>query len=117
MLTKTPVVNTAWTEEEASVQMDGVSTVYSIVNNFGNIIEFGYQESTDYNEEAWLTIALPSFITDFSIKQFDSLRNNWFEVYFKMVVAEEQTIDGYTIWVVPDEYEEFSGSTYRFVIN
>lgn len=116
-LTETPFANTTWTSEEASAQMDGVSTFYSIIDDDDVVIEAGYQEATEYNEEAWLTVALPSFITSFSVKQFDALRNDWFEVNFEMVAAEEQTIDGYTIWTVPDEYEEFSGSTYRFVIN
>jgi hypothetical protein len=116
-LTETPFANTVWTREQAAVQMDGISTVYSIIDETGTVVESGYQEATEYNEEAYLTIALPSFINSFTVKQFDALRNDWFEVSFEMKPAEEQTMDGYTIWVVPDEYEEMSGSTYRFVIN
>jgi hypothetical protein len=33
-----------------------------------------------------------------------------------MVQAEEQTIEGYTIWTVPEQFEIQSGDTYRFVI-
>ena len=115
-LVETAFDYTTWTEEEASVRMDGISTFYQIVDDADEVIESGYQEATDYQEEAWLTIALPSSVTNFKVEQFDGLRNDWFEVGFEMVQADDQHIDGYTIWTVPEEYEEISGSTYRFII-
>ena len=96
--------------------MNGVSTFYQIVNDEGPVIESGYQEATTYNEEAWLTIALPDFIESFTVKQYDGLRNGWYEVNFVFEKAAEQTMDGYIIWTVPEKYEVMSGSTYRFVI-
>jgi hypothetical protein len=61
-LVETPFAFNTWTEEEAAAQMSGVSTIYRIEDESGTIIESGYQEATDYNEEAWLTVALPSEI-------------------------------------------------------
>lgn len=115
-LVETPFAAIVWTSDEAAVKMDGISTIYHIKDASGNIIESGYQEATDYNEEAWLTIALPNIVTSFKVKQYDGLRNGWYDVQFEMVKAEEQTIEGYTIWTVPEKYGVMSGSTYRFVI-
>lgn len=108
--------NTTWTEEEAAVQMNGVSTFYQIVDDTGSVIESGYQEATTYNETDWLTVALPNTVTSFSIKKYDGLSNGWFPVNFEMEKAVNQTIEGYTIWTVPEEYEIMAGSTLRFVI-
>ncbi len=105
-----------WTESDANKQMNGITTVYEIVDSNDNTIEAGYQEATVYNEEAWLTVALPDIVTDFKIEQYDGLRNGWYEVGFTMVRADDQYIPGYVIWTVPEEFEEMSGSTYRFVI-
>lgn len=115
-LVETEFVNATWTEAEAAPQMNGVSTFYQIVDAEGTVIESGYQEATTYNEEAWLTIALPDYIESFTVKQYDGLRNGWYEVNFVFEKAAEQTIDGYIIWTVPEKYEVMSGSTYRFVI-
>ena len=115
-LTETPFSSSAWTEQEAAVNMDGISTVYNIKDDSGTIIEAGYQEATDYNEEAWLTVALPAQIKNVKVKMYDSDVNDWVEMNWNVVPAEEQTIVGYTIWTVPEDYEVTSGDTYRFVI-
>lgn len=115
-LVETAFTSNTWTVPEASVQMDGISTVYRIVDEAGNIIESGYQEATDYNEEAWLTIALPDIITNVKVKMYNPGTSNWEDVNWKVVPADEQTIEGYTIWTVPETYEVMSGDTYRFVI-
>jgi hypothetical protein len=96
--------------------MDGISTIYHIEDAAGNVIESGYQEATDYNEEAWLTVALPSEIKKVKVKMYDPDVTDWVDVNFEVVKADEQTIEGYTIWTVPEEYEIQSGDTYRFVI-
>jgi hypothetical protein len=116
VLTKTPFEVNTWTQEEAAVQMNGVSSIYSIVDESDVVVEYGYQEATTYNEEDWLTVALPKEIATFKVKQYDGLRNAWYEVSFEFVLAEYQTIEGYNIWTVPEKYEIMSGSTYRFVI-
>ena len=115
-LVETPFAANNWTEEEAAVKMDGVSTLYHIEDKNGNIIESGYQEATDYNEEAWLTVALPSQIKGVKVKMYDPDVNDWVEMNWKVVPADNQTMEGYTIWTVPEDYEVMSGDTYRFVI-
>ena len=115
-LVETPFNSTIWTQSEAAVQMNGISTIYHIKDETGNIIESGYQEATDYNEEAWLTIALPSEIDNIKVKKYDPDVSNWVEVNWAIIKTEEQFTDGYTVWTVPEEYEVMSGSTYRFVI-
>ena len=116
VLTETPFSSSVWTKQEAAVNMDGISTVYSIKDDSGTIIESGYQEATDYNEEAWLTVALPEQIKNVKVKMYVSEVNDWVELNWNVVPAEEQTIEGYTIWTVPEDYEVASGDTYRFVI-
>jgi len=115
-LVETPFASIAWTEAEAAAQMNGISTIYTITDESGDIVESGYQEATDYNEEAWLTVALPSEIKNVKVKMYDPDVNDWVDMLWKVVPAEEQTMDGYTIWTVPEQYEVTSGDTYRFVI-
>lgn len=115
-LEKAEFTTTTWTEEEANVQMDGVSTFYTIVDDSGAIIESGYQQKTTYNEEVWLTIALPDIIENVIVKMFNPGSGSWEALTWNVVKAEEQTIDGYTIWTVPEKYEVMAGGTYRFVI-
>ena len=116
ILTITPFADAVWTQKEAAAQMDGVSTIYQIKDDSGDIIEAGYQESTDYNEEAWLTIALPNVIKNVEVKMFNPGVSDWEKMNWNVVKAAEQNIEGYTIWTVPEEYEVQSGDTYRFVI-
>jgi hypothetical protein len=47
---------------------------------------------------------------------YDPDVSDWVDVLFEVVPVEEQTMEGYTIWAVPEEYEIPSGDTYRFVI-
>jgi hypothetical protein len=115
-LVETPFMSNSWTTTEASVKMDGVSTVYTITDGTGMVVEAGYQEATDYTEEDWLTVALPSKINSVKVKMYDPDVEDWVEMNWKVVKAAEQTMPGYTIWTVPEEYEILSGDTYRFVI-
>ena len=116
VLVTNPFELTTWDKDAANVQMNGVSTFYTITDDTGAITEAGYQTATTYNEEAWLTIALPDKIESFKVMMYDSMRTGWYEVKFEFEKATEQTIDGYIIWTVPEKYEIMSGSTYRFVI-
>lgn len=106
---------TAWTTSEASVRMDGVSTKYTIKDGDA-IVEAGYQQATTYSDTYWLTVALPSEINNIKVKLYDPDVPGWIEQNWHMVPAAEQTIDGYTIWTVPEEFEIDAGATYRFVI-
>lgn len=51
--------------------MSNLNTFYQIEDSNGKIIETGYHEKTMYNEEAWLTIALPSEIKKVKVKMYD----------------------------------------------
>jgi len=115
-LVKEPVTNiTYWTPEEAAVNMNGISTPY-IIKDGDTIIEAGYQQATTYSETYWLTVALPSEITKIKVKLFDPDESDWIEQNWYMEPAANQTIEGYTIWEVPEQFEIDSGATYRFVI-
>ena len=115
-LIKMPFKSVTWSELEAATEQTGVSALYSIIDDSGVVTETGYQADTIYNEEAWLTVALPSEIKNVKIKMYDPDVKDWVDVLFKLAIAEEQTIENYTIWTVPEEYEIQSGDTYRFVI-
>ena len=106
---------TAWTPSEASVRMDGVSTKY-LIKDGDTVVEAGYQQATTYSDTYWLTVALPSEINNIKVKLYDPDVPGWIEQNWHMVPANEQTIDGYTIWTVPEEFEIDAGATYRFVI-
>ena len=96
--------------------MDGISTKYTIKDADGKVIEAGYQQATTYNDTYWLTVALPSEINNIKVKLFDPDVPGWIEQNWHMEPATEQTIEGYTIWTVPEEFEIDAGATYRFVI-
>ena len=106
-----------WTISEAKSEMPGVNTAYKIADDAGNIIEAGYQQNTVYSDNFWATIALPSEITNITIKMYEPDISDWVVPNWTMVPAEEQTIEGHTIWAVPEEYEIDGGATYRFIIN
>lgn len=115
-LVKTAFDYNVWTEAEANVQMNGVNTFYQIVDANNNVIQSGYNESTDY-APATLKVALIDSINEIEVHQYDALSSKWKKVEnFVMVKSGTQNIDGYTIWEVPEEYEQLPGSTYRFVI-
>ena len=116
-LVETPFDYVCWTEDDAKQSHLGENDFYQIVDAEGNVLESGYHEATMYNEEAWLTVALPDTVTDITVKRFDGLANDWAVMNWQLVKADEQTIDGYTIWTAPEQYEVMSGDTFRFVIN
>lgn len=106
-----------WTAEQAANPLQDLSAFYQIVDDNGKVIESGYQEKTTYNEEAYLTVALPEDVEDVTIKVWDPDINDWGPVTWKLVKKEQSNISGYNIWTIPEEYEVLSGDTYRFVIN
>ena len=59
---------------------------------------------------------MPSEINNIKVKLYDPDESDWVELNWYMVPAEEQPIDGYTVWTVPEEFEVDAGATYRFVI-
>ena len=104
-----------WSSTEAEKEHKGESIFYVILDDLGEVIEYGYQEVTEPNDEAWLTIALPYVVNKVSVKMFDKEANRWSPVTFKLESTGEQ-VDDNIIWTVPEKYEIPSGGTYRFVI-
>jgi hypothetical protein len=115
-LVAVPFAYNNWTQTEASAPLQDTSSIYHITDASGAVIESGYQAKTVYNEEAWLTVAFPSEIKSVKIKMYDPDLEDWGDVLFELVPSEEQYLDGYIIWTVPEKYEIQSGDTYRFVV-
>lgn len=116
-LVETPFVLKTMTAEEAALAANE-SCFYQITDENGEVIESGYQEATVYQEEDFLTVALPNSVTNFIIKMYNDDISDWQEVNWKLEPVEEakQTIDDYIIYRVPDQYEVMSGITIRLVI-
>lgn len=115
-LIETPFAYTTWTPKEAADQNEGLNTFYQIINEDGSVAESGYQEVTEYNEEAWLTVALPDTITAVKVKMYDPDVQDWVETNFPLELTGEHTTEGYNVWAVPELYQVMSGDTFRFVI-
>lgn len=103
--------------EEAALESEE-SYFYQITDENGAVIESGFQQNTPYQEEDFLTVAIPDYVTAFHVEQYNDDISDWQEVNWKLVAkdASEQTIEGYTIYRVPEEYEVMSGITIRLVI-
>lgn len=103
--------------EEAALESEE-SYFYQITDENGTVIESGFQQNTPYQEEDFLTVAIPDYVTAFHVEQYNDDISDWQEVNWKLVAKDtsEQTIEGYTIYRVPEEYEVLSGITIRLVI-
>ena len=95
---------------------------YGVINSLSPMI--AYVNSYVYIKVAYkveqdIRYDLISAITSFTVKKYDPMAGKWSSVNFTFEKApqDKQTIDGYTVWVVPEEYEILAdGDIYRFVI-
>lgn len=90
---------------------------YQIVDENGEVIESGYQIATIEQENDWLTISIPSVITNYHVEVYDATAGDWTTPTWKFIESGSQTIDGYTTYVVAEQYEITSGITVRVVID
>lgn len=90
---------------------------YQIQAATGEILQSGYQIYTTYQENDWLTIALPDCITNFHVEVFDSSALTWVQPTWQLTQKDSQTIKNYVIYRVADQYEIKSGLTIRIVID
>lgn len=88
---------------------------YNIVDTDNTVVESGYQIDT-IEQNRYLTIGIPKEVTKFSVKQFNGLAHTWETVSWSLAPVSDQTIEGYTIYSVPEEYAVLSGITIRVVI-
>jgi hypothetical protein len=72
----------------------------------------GYQIDTDNQRHDFLTVAIPDFVTDFKVQQFNMIGNSWQEVGWKFTPKTEQVISGYTTYAS----NVLSGPVIRIII-
>ena len=104
---------------EESYEKSTENFFYQIVDPDTNeLLESGYQIKTVEDEEEWLTIAIPSTVTNFHVEQFNQLASGddkWVRVTgFTLVPNDDQPIDGYTVYSA-DNFD--GGITIRIVID
>ncbi len=104
---------------EESYEKSTENFFYQIIDPDTNeLLESGYQIKTIEDEEAWLTVAIPSTVTNFHVEQFNQLAtgdDKWVRVTgFTLVPNDDQPLDGYTVYSA-DNFD--GGITIRIVID
>ena len=104
---------------EESYEKSTENFFYQILDPDTNtLLESGYQIKTVEDEEAWLTVAIPSTVTNFHVEQFNQLASGddkWVRVTgFTLVPNDDQPLDGYTVYSA-DNFD--GGITIRIVID
>ena len=93
---------------------------YQIVNDeTGELEESGYQIDTVYDDNLYMTIALPETVTNFHLEAYNNKAtgdDKWQRVTYSLTPVSDQTIDGYIIYSA-EEYEKDGGVTIRVVID
>ena len=92
---------------------------YQIIDPTTNeLLESGYQVKTVEDTMDWLTVAIPSTITNFHVEQFNQLAtgdDKWVRLTgFKLVPNDDQPLDRYTVYSAEDLD---GGITIRIVID
>lgn len=112
------------TEEEAAQETTG-NCFYQIVDSeTGDLVESGYQVSTVYDEEKYMTVAIPDTVTRFHVEKWNPLASNaitgkqgaWERVTFTLTVDNTLSADGYVVWSA-ENAEVDGGDTIRIVID
>ena len=102
--------------EEAKLDNQEESFFYQIVDDNGEVVESGYQVSTIYQENDYLTILISNSITNFHVEEYSALAGDWSQPTWKLVENPTYVVDGFTAYTVPEEYGILSGIAIRIVI-
>lgn len=103
--------------EEAKLDNQVESFFYQIVDDNGEVVESGYQVSTIYQENDYLTVLIPNTITNFHVEEYSALAGDWSQPTWELVENPNYAVDGFTAYTVPEQYGVLSGIAIRIVIN
>lgn len=104
------------TPEEAKEDNQEESFLYQVIKD-GVVIESGYQIATVYQENDYLTVLIPSTITDFAAVDYSTLDGNWTASSWTLAENSNYHVAGYKAYTVPEEFGILSGIAIRIIIN
>lgn len=89
---------------------------YTVLDENDSVIEAGYQIYTVYQEEEYLTVAIPDYISNFHVERYDPDNSIWTAPTWTLKRTDAHPIDGYTTYTAADS-ETMSGISIRIVID